>query len=85
MIYAIGELQNPLPRKTVPCGGDMNNSAGRSDAFLPCKGFRVATPHCMKGRGAAIPLLTQKGGKDSENLKKVLVFQPLLAMIAVEL
>ena len=34
MIYAIGELQNPLPRKTMLCKGDMNNSASRSDAFL---------------------------------------------------
>ena len=34
MIYAIGELQNLLPRKTMLCEGDMNNPAGRSDAFL---------------------------------------------------
>ena len=34
MVYAIGELQNPLPRKTMLCKGDMNNSASRSDAFL---------------------------------------------------
>ena len=26
MIYAIGALQNPLPRKTMLCKGDMNNS-----------------------------------------------------------
>ena len=34
MVYAIGELRNPLPRKTVSFEGDMNNPAGRSDAFL---------------------------------------------------
>ena len=34
MIYAIVELQNPLPRKTMLCKGDMNISASRSDAFL---------------------------------------------------
>ena len=34
MFYAIGELQNPLPRKTMLCKGDMNNPPGRSDAFL---------------------------------------------------
>ena len=34
MVFAIGELQNPLPRKTMSCKGDMNNSAGRSDAIL---------------------------------------------------
>ena len=34
MIYAIGKKQNPLPRKTMLCEGDMNSPAGRSDAFL---------------------------------------------------
>ena len=34
MIYAFGELQNPLPCETMLCKGDMNNPAGRSDAFL---------------------------------------------------
>ena len=34
MIYAIGELQYPLPRKTMLCKGDMNNSASRSEVFL---------------------------------------------------
>ena len=34
MIYAIGELQNALPRKTMLCKGDMNNSASRSEALL---------------------------------------------------
>ena len=33
MVFAIGELQNPLPRKTMSCKGDMNISANRSDAF----------------------------------------------------
>ena len=34
MICAIGELQNPLSRKTMRCKGDMSNPAGRSDTFL---------------------------------------------------
>ena len=34
MIYATGELQNPLPLKTMLCEGDMNNPVGRSDALL---------------------------------------------------
>ena len=34
MVYAIGELQNPLPPKTMLCEGDTNNPAYRSDAFL---------------------------------------------------
>ena len=34
MIYAIVELQNPLPRKTMLWKGDMNISASTSDTFL---------------------------------------------------
>ena len=34
MIYAIVELQNPLPRKTMSWKGDMNISASTSDTFL---------------------------------------------------
>ena len=34
MIYAIVELQNPLPRKTILWKGDMNISASTSDIFL---------------------------------------------------
>ena len=35
MVYAIGELQIPLPsRKIMLCDGDMNSPTGRSDAFL---------------------------------------------------
>ena len=34
MIYAIIELQNPLPRKIMLWKGDMNISANRSDTFL---------------------------------------------------
>ena len=34
MIYAIVELQNPLPRKTILWKGDMNVSASTSDTFL---------------------------------------------------
>ena len=38
MIYAIGELQNPLPRKTMLCKGDM-------------KTLLVEVMHFYKGRG----------------------------------
>ena len=51
MIYDIDELQNPLPRKTMLCGGDMNNPACRSDAFLHSYGFRLATQLCLMGGG----------------------------------
>ena len=36
----------------------------------------------MTGEGACTPIADTKKGKDSENLKKVLVFQLLLAVIA---
>ena len=39
MIYATGELQPPRPHKTMLCEGDMNNPAGRSNAFYKCNGF----------------------------------------------
>ena len=34
MIYAIVELQNPLPRKPMLWKGDMSASASTSDTFL---------------------------------------------------
>ena len=34
MIYAIDEVQNPLPLKTMLCEGDMNSPVRRSNAFL---------------------------------------------------
>ena len=33
MIYAIDEIQNPLPHKTMFFEGHMNSTGGRSDAF----------------------------------------------------
>ena len=35
------------------------------------------------GRGLPLPLLTQKNGKDPENLKKALVFQLLFEVIVL--
>ena len=34
MNFAIDELQNPLPHKTMLCEGDMNNPIRRSKVFL---------------------------------------------------
>ena len=51
MIYAIVELQNPLPRKTMLWKGDMNASASTSDAFLQSQGFQLATQHCLTRGG----------------------------------
>ena len=61
MDYAIGELQNPLPRKTMLCKRDLNNSrVSASDSTL-----------FDRGRGLPLPLLTQKGkglGKSSKGI-----------------
>ena len=51
MVYAIVELQNPLPRKTMLWEGDMNISASRSDTFLQRQRFQLATQHCLTGGG----------------------------------
>ena len=62
MIYAIVELQNPLPRKTMLWEGDMNVSASTSDTFL--KKVRVSASDSTLfdgGRGLPLLLLTQKG------------------------
>ena len=33
VIYAVDEQQNPLPRKTMLCGGDTNSTEGGNDVF----------------------------------------------------
>ena len=33
VIYAVDELQNPLPRKTVLFEGDTNTTGGENDVF----------------------------------------------------
>ena len=47
MIYAIGELQNPLPRKTMLCKGDMNISVEVNTVVEN----QVEVRHFYKGRG----------------------------------
>ena len=34
MVYAVGELKNPLSCKTMLCEGDINNPASIKDGFL---------------------------------------------------
>ena len=72
MIYAIVELQNPFPRKTMLWKGDMNISVSRSDTFLQRQGFQLATQHCMMGggEGACTPIAGTKKGKDPEIFKR---------------
>ena len=50
--------------------GDMNNSAGRSDAFLQRLGFRLATQHCFTG-GPCIPIADTKRERTRKILKGI--------------
>ena len=34
VIYAVDKQQNPLPRKTMFCGGDTNSTGGENYVFL---------------------------------------------------
>ena len=83
MIYAIVELQNPLPRKIMLWKGDMNISARRSDTFTKIKVSASDSALFDGGRGVCTPTAHTKKGKDPENLKKALVVQLLLAVIVV--
>ena len=39
VIYAVDELQNPFPRKTMLFEGDKNSTGGRMVPFQIAKGF----------------------------------------------
>ena len=75
MIYPIGELQNPLPRKTMLCEGDLNNPAGRSEGDINSPAGIFPYLGVSASNSA---FLTQK--RDG-NLEKVLVLQLVLAGI----
>ena len=51
VIYAIDELQNPLPRKTMLFEGHMTSTFGRSDACPNSLGPWLLIQHCMRGGG----------------------------------
>ena len=51
--------------------------------FYIAKGSGWRLNIVWRGEGAFTPVADTKNGKDSENLKKVLVFQLLLAVIVV--
>ena len=51
MIYAIDELQNPLPRKTMLFEENMTTVFGRSDALPYSKGPWLLIEHCKRGKG----------------------------------
>ena len=53
VIYAVDEQQNPLPRKTMLCGGDTNSTGGENDVF----------PLYNGGRGLTIVIFAAKKGQ----------------------
>ena len=56
VIYAVDEQRNPIPRKTMLCGGDTNSTLGENVVFPSSFGLRLSIPHCITGEGGS-PLL----------------------------
>ena len=67
VIYTVDEQQNPLPRKTMLCGGDTNSTGGENDVFPRSLGLRLSIQHCITGEGGSQLLFLQRkkdgGGK----------------------
>ena len=59
VIYAVDEQQNPLPRKTMLCGGDTNSTGGGNDFFPSSVGLRQSIPHCIMREGGSQLLFLQ--------------------------
>ena len=60
MIYAVDEHQNPLPLKTMLCGGDTNSTGGGNDVFPSSLGLRQSIQHCTTGEGGSQLLFLQR-------------------------
>ena len=53
VIYAVDELQNSLPYKTMLFEGDTNSTGGRTDVFPSSYGLRLLIQHCIAGEGGS--------------------------------
>ena len=51
VIYAVDKQQNPLPRKTMLCGGDTNSAGGEKYVFPSSYGLPLSIQHCITGKG----------------------------------
>ena len=60
VIYAVEEQQNPLPRKTMLCGGDTNTTGGENDVVPRSLGLRLSIQHCITGEGGSQLLFLQR-------------------------
>ena len=63
VIYAVDKQQNPLPRKTMLCGGDTNSTGGENDVFRRSLGLRLSIQHCITGEGLTIVISAAKKGR----------------------
>ena len=81
MIYAIVELQNPLPVKQCCEKEIWITLLVEVRHFYKGKGFDQRLNIVWQGRGACTPIADTRKGQDSENLQKALVFQLILAVI----
>ena len=60
VMYAVDEQQNPLPHKTMLCGGDTNSVARGNDVFPSSVGLRQLIQHCITGEGGSQLLFLQR-------------------------
>ena len=67
MIYAVDEQQNPLPRKTMLCGGDINSTGGGNYVIPSSVGLRQSSQHCITLEGGSQLLFLQRKRTGVEN------------------
>ena len=67
VIYAVDEQQNPLPRKTMLCGGDTNSTGGENGVFQRSLGPRLSIQHYITGEGGSQLLFLQRNRTGVEN------------------
>ena len=60
MIYAVNEQLNPLPCKTILCGGYTNSTGGGNYVFPSSLGLRKSIQHCITGEGGSQLLFLQR-------------------------
>ena len=53
VIYAVDELQNPLPRTTMLFEGDTNGTGGGNDFFPNSQVLLLSIEHCIKEEGGS--------------------------------
>ena len=67
VIYVVDEQHNPIPRKTMVCGGDTNSTGGENDVFPSSLGLRLSIQHCITGEGGSQLLFLERKKDGVEN------------------